>query len=293
MLILLVMLMVVFFSFQSLFLRLYSIHYAGADAAQSRPVFSICYGMFIAAASLMANGFSFSPSWQTWLLGLVNAGALLLYNISMLEAGDRGSYSFLMIASMFGGILVPLAAGLLFLEEYLRPLQVFAVVLMLISLVVMNLKGISLKESSGAYYLWCALLFLSNGLYGTVMNLQTRMMRGAERAEMLTILFFASALAAALGEALQKRGRQLAGGFRMGRRAALFLLFCCISATVAANLLLYVLPMMNSSVLYTVDNGGVLVLSICYSVILFHEKPQKMQLLGMALAVLSIILIEL
>lgn len=293
MLILPVMLMVLFFSFQSLFARLYSAHYAGEDAAQSKPVFSICYGVFIAAASLSVNGFSFSPSWQTWLLGLLNAGILLLYNTSMLEAGDRGSYSFLMVSSMFGGILVPMAAGLLFLEESLNPLQVFAVVLMLVSLVVMNLQGISLKGSSKAYYLWCGLLFLSNGLYGTVMNLQTNLLQGTQRTEMLAILFLASALAAVLAELLRGRGRRLAKGFRMGKKAAFFLFVCCASATAAANLLLYVLPQMESSILYTIDNGGVLVLSILYSLILFHEKPRRGQVLGMAMAVISIILIYL
>ena len=47
MLVVLVALMVLFFSFQSLFTRLYSAHYAGPDAGQSKSVFSICYGVFI------------------------------------------------------------------------------------------------------------------------------------------------------------------------------------------------------------------------------------------------------
>lgn len=289
--VLMVALMVVMFSLQSLFTRLYAIHYAGADQTKSVTVFSMAYGVLIAAASWLAGGCVFSPGWQTWLLGLLNAGMLALYNKSMIEAGNRGSYAFLMVAGMFGGILVPLAAEALFLGGSLTPAQTFAVALMLISLVLMNARGISLKGQPRAYYGWCAALFLSNGLYGTIMDLQAQVMAGGQRAEMLTILFAASALAAALPEA--RRFRQLLGGFRMGKKAAVYLLACCACATAAANLLLWLLPRMEASILYTIDNGGVLVLSICYSLILFGEKPKWEQLAGMGLALVSIGVINL
>ena len=100
----LVGLMVLFFSFQSLFTRLYSAHYAGPDAGKATSVFSVCYGVFIAAASFLLGGMTFAPSWQTVLFGLLNAAMLILYNTSMIEAGNRGSYSFLMVSSLFGGI---------------------------------------------------------------------------------------------------------------------------------------------------------------------------------------------
>ncbi len=291
--ILLVGLMVLFYSFQSLFTRFYSVRYAGPDQSQSTAVFSICYGVFIAIASLAVNGFRFAPSWQTWLLGLVNGSILVLYNTSIIEAGNRGSYSFLMISGMFGGILVPMAIGLLFLQEHLNPQQTVAVILMLVSLVVMNLKGISFKDNSKTYYIWCILLFLANGLYGALMNLQAIAMNGAERTEMLTVLFSVSALSAAVASFAQGKGKQLVQGFKMGTKAALSLLVCCISATAAANLLLYILSQMESSILYTINNGGVLVLSILYSLVLFKERPNKGQIIGMIMAVTGIMLIEL
>lgn len=288
----LVTLMIVFFSFQSLFTRLYSAHYAGADAAKATPVFSVCYGVFIAAASFLLGGMSFAPSWQTVLLGVVNAGMLILYNTSIIEAGNRGSYSFLMVASMFGGILVPMAVGLLFMGETLSGLQIVAVVMMLISLVLMNVRTISFKGASRSYYLWCIALFFANGLYGAINNLQTQVMDGNQRTEMLTILYLCSALAVIVSECARGRGRALAQGFRMGRRAGLFLLITCLSATAAANLLLFILARMDSSILYTIDSGAVLVLSILYSLILFKEKPTWEQIAGMGIAVASIVLIN-
>ena len=78
----------------------------------------------------------------------------------------------------------------------------------------------------------------------------------------------------------------------MGKRAALSLLVCGISATAAVNLLMYILPQMESSILYTINNGSGLVLSILYSLILFHERPRKDQIVGRVRAVASIVLIE-
>ena len=70
-LVVLVSLMILFFSFQSLFTRLYSASYAGPDAGKATSVFSVCYGVFIAAASFLLGGMTFAPSWQTILLGLL------------------------------------------------------------------------------------------------------------------------------------------------------------------------------------------------------------------------------
>ena len=288
----LVAMMSLLFSFQSLFTRLYSANYAGPDAAKATPVFSVVYGVFIAAASFLLGGMTFAPSWQTVLLGLLNAGMLVLYNTSIIEAGNRGSYSFLMVASMFGGILVPMAIGLLFLGETLSGLQVIAVLMMLVSLVLMNARTISFKGASRSYYIWCIVLFFANGLYGAINNLQTQVMDGAQRTEMLTILYLCSALAAIGMEVFRGQGKQLADGFRMGRKSAVFLVITCLSATAAANLMLHILTLMPSSVLYTIDSGAVLVLSILYSLVLFKEKPAWEQVAGMVIAVVSIVLIN-
>jgi len=288
----LVAMMSLLFSFQSLFTRLYSANYAGPDAAKATPVFSVVYGVFIAAASFLLGGMTFAPSWQTVLLGLLNAGMLVLYNTSIIEAGNRGSYSFLMVASMFGGILVPMAIGLLFLGETLSGLQVIAVLMMLVSLVLMNVRTISFKGASRSYYIWCIVLFFANGLYGAINNLQTQVMDGAQRTEMLTILYLCSALAAIGMEVFRGQGKQLADGFRMGRKSAVFLVITCLSATAAANLMLHILTLMPSSVLYTIDSGAVLVLSILYSLVLFKEKPAWEQVAGMVIAVVSIVLIN-
>ena len=50
----------------------------------------MCYGIFVAAASFLLGDMNFSPSWQTVLLGLLNAGMLILYSTSIIKAGNQG-----------------------------------------------------------------------------------------------------------------------------------------------------------------------------------------------------------
>ena len=289
---LLVAAMTVLFSLQSLFCKLFSQKNTGSSAAITSTVFSIAYGAFAGIVTWALAGFAFSPSPQTLLCGLVNAVILLLYNTAMIQASRGGSYSFQMICSLFGGILVPLLHEVLFLGGMLSPLQIAAIALMLVSLVLMNLQGLSLKGSSGRFLFWCGALFISNGMYGVLMNRQQRLLNGAERNEMIILTFLGMALIYAVIQLIRDR-KALIQGFHLQPQPLLFLLLCCVCATLAAHLMLYVLKLVNASVLYTIDNGGVLVLSVLYSCILFKEKLSLPQGIGIALSMVSIIALSL
>lgn len=297
MIVALVAMMVFCYTCQSLFTKLYSAHYTGKDAALATPVFSICFGAFIGLGTLIIGGFSFSPSWYTVLYGALNAVMLLLYNTSLIKAGEKGSYSFLMICNMFGAIIVPLVVSALFLNETITVRQGIAIAMMLISFVVMNVRSISFKGASGAYYLWCALLFMANGLYSTFMNVQQKTMASmslpSQRTEMLAIVYLGMALSVLVAQFAKGGFSRIAKGFQMGKKSAMYVLGCCVVATIAANLLLYLLNIVPSNVLFTIDNGGVLVLSVLCSFILFKERPTWEQYIGIALAVISIVMISL
>jgi len=292
-LVILLVLLVLFYTFQSLFTRMFSMNYAGPDQSQSTSVFAICFGGFIGLATFFFRGMTFHPAWQTVLWGIANAFMLWLYNVSLIESGNRGSYAFLMIASMFGAIVVPLFVDVVFMGETLTALQSAAIVLMLISFVVMNMRGLSLKGAPGSYYMWCGLLFMANGLYATIMNVQESMMGSAQSTEMIVITYLGTALIVVLFHLLRGKHRELFAGFRMGKKAALFALGSCVVATLASNMLMYLLGLMNTSVLYTIDNGGVLVMSAICSCIFFKEKLHWNQILGIALATASIVMISL
>ena len=268
---LLVTLLVVLYSFQSLFLKLFSAKYPAEKSALASTVFNISYGAFAGITTLCAMGFRFSASKVTLICGLVNAVTLLCYTVSMIPAILKGSYAFQMIAMLFGGIVVPMLHSVIFLGDRLSLLQCLAVALMLVSFVLMNLQGLSLKGSGKSFLLWCLALFFSNG--------------------MIVLTYLGMAVLCALFQGA-KDAKGLARGFKMPARPLIFLLACCLCATLASHLLLYVLTLVDTTVLYTIDNGGVLALSVLYSCVLFREKLNRYQIAGIALSLASIIMLS-
>lgn len=288
----LVALLVVIYSFQSLFLKLFSARYPDQSSGLTSTVFNISYGAFAGITTLAAMGFRFSASRVTLCCGLLNAVTLLTYNLSMIQASRRGSYAFQMIAMLFGGIVVPMLHSVLFLGSSLSVMQCAAVALMLISFVLMNLQGLSLKGSDKSFLFWCLALFLSNGLYGVLMNYQQLRMAGAERSEMIVLTYLGMAVLCALIQG-SRNPKGLIQGFKMPAKPLVFLLSCCLCATLGSHLVLYVLTLVDSTVLYTIDNGGVLALSVLYSCVLFHERLNRWQIAGIALALASILMLSL
>ena len=124
---LLIALIVVLYSFQTLFCTMFNNKYSGKSENASA-VFCILESVFIAVFTWAWIGFKFSLSPITLLFGCLNAVALFGYNNSVIKAGARGSYSFMNVSQLFGGIIVPLLYTTIFLGDSLRWYQYVAVV---------------------------------------------------------------------------------------------------------------------------------------------------------------------
>ena len=256
------------FSFQSLFCRLYASSRSGEGAVQ----FSVFYAAFVGFSTLAVNLFAYAPSGITLLLGLINAMVLLTYNIAMVRCSSLGSYAFMMVCSLSGGILVPMLYDALYLGYVFSPLQLTAIALILIAFVLMNLEGFAEKKNM-RYLIWCAILFAANGLYGVVTT------------------FLGMALMTSAFQLLVAR-KGFLRGFQMSRQAALYLLLSALSATLAVNLLMILMKSVNITLLSVMDNGGVLVLSALYAFTLFKEKPKPSGMLGLLLVGVGVIMLS-
>ncbi len=284
---LLLTVLVVLFSFQSLFCRLYTSARGGEGAIP----FAVSYAAIVGVTTLAVNGFSYRPSGTTLVLGFLNIFMILIFNLSMVRAGALGSYAFMMVCMLSGGILVPMVYDMFYVGERLSTLGLFGVGAMLAAFVVMNLDGFK-GEKSGKYLVWCALLFVVNGLYGILMHLQQLLMGGTQREEMIVTTFLGMAvLTSAFGLLIHRRAYLI--GFQMSRHALLFLLISSASATLAVNLLLYLMTRINLTLLNVVNNGGVLALSAIYAFVLFKEKLAPRTLAGLGLACASIVVLSL
>lgn len=277
---------VLFATGQSFFCRMYTSAQNGRGAVQ----FSVLYAFLAGMCTLAIGGFRYAPSGTTLLLGALNAVMLLTYNIAMVHAGNLGSFAFLMIGVLSGGILVPMAYDLIFLGTRLNAWQIAAVAMMLVSFVMMNRDGLSGKKS-GAYLAWVGVLFLVNGLYGTLMGLQQNAMEFTQRSEMIVTTYLGTAVIGTLFSLIRERG-EFFRGFRMSGRAAAFLGASALCCTGSVNLLLYAMKLVRLTVLNVTVNGGVLAISAGLAYFVFREKMTAWKIAGIGLAAVSVILLS-
>lgn len=293
---LLIVFIILLYTMQSLFCRFYSMHAPG-DARCTPFVFSVCTGAAVTLLTFCVNGLTYAPSPATLGLGILNAAILLGYNLSLIGATGCGSYSIAMISVMFGGILIPLFCSVLFYHESLNAGQLIAIAIMLVAFVFLNSDGLpdrSKKEKekiSGKFVFYCVLVFLCNGAYGQLLSTQQIVMASTQRSEMIMTTYFFAALFALL-TLLVLRGKATFECFRQSRKSLLWLILCCVVIFGALNLVMIMLNYINPAVFYTIDNGGVLMMSVLCSCIFFKERFTLQKIIGVALAVTSIVMLS-
>ena len=213
----------------------------------------------------------------------------LKFNTSLIKAGATGSYAFMNMMLLFGGILVPVIYSALFVAgESLQTLQILAIGLMLGAFVLMNLKEIRLKGTKPIYYVYCMILFLSNGFYSTLLKMQS-VYHGEQKDAMVVISYALMGVIAFFQLCLKERKNTLSA-FRLNKKAVPPLILSLVSSALAINVLTRVIPLTDAATLFTVDNDGVLVLAAAYSFLIFKEKPNLNKILAMLLAVGSILI---
>ena len=287
----LIIIMILCYSLQSLFAKIFAMNYEG-ESSTSSLVFAVIFGVFIAFATLAVDGFGFHPSVLTIGFALLNAVMLILYHLSQIGASVRGSYAILTLCMLFGGIIIPMIVSMITLERRLTGLQIISVISMLGAFILLNAQGATLSGTKPGYWFYCVLLALSNGCYGAILSVQSGLMEGAERTEMISLSYFCSAVFSFLTLAVRRRKKVLSD-FKMKPKAVLCVLGCGTVATIAVNLLLYLLSRINTTVLNTLDNGGVLVCSTLFAYFLFGERPTKLQTYGLIVALCSIVMLSL
>ena len=283
--ILLMIVIIFLYSFQTLFCKLYTDRYPGR-AELASPVFCVLEGVCVALITFAFGGFKFALSPFTLLMGCLNAAALFAYNMSLIKAGSRGSYAFMNVVMLFGGLSVPSVYGAVFLNEGFSVPKILGIVAVLAACVLMNLEDIKLKNTPLSYYLFCGILFIANGMYGTFVKMQT-IHKDDQKQEMIMLTFLLTSVIAFIQLAAAEKKNTLQA-FKLNTRCIIPLIACIIVAGLAVNLLVYLLPMLDTAVFYTVENGGVLVLSALYSVLFFKEKLRPVKAAGILVAVVGI-----
>ena len=266
----LILLMILIYTLQSAAVKLYSDSYPG-EPSMASPIFSAVSGLSVALVGIFMAGFCFDAQPLTWLLGIMNGVALIVYNRSLISSSQKGPYSVLMTFSVVGGIFVP-AIFALCRAEHFSWLKWLSLILVAGSVYfVIRKDGEDMKAKKG-FYLASTGLGISNGLYLAFLDLQQRMTGEGEKEEMIMITFFISGASLVI-LSLITRKRKLLNDLKQTKKSLAFLLLSSAVVVAAIYFLSFLIKTVNdTTVLFTFTNSGVLLFSVIFSWLFLKEK---------------------
>lgn len=289
-------LIIVLYTFQNFFCKRFSLCYEGKD---STPVLTIVGGIIVVGVTFFFSGCVFSAQALTVILGIVNAVVLYGYNDFLLKASVSGPYSVLIVFAVFGGISVPaLAKWIGFGEAMTGPAMCFLAIIM-VSVYLMSVKP-SGEDTAATnritlkFLLYSVGLFVCNGSYAAILALQQELTGEAEKEELIMVTFAVAAIISLISLIVKKASFK--NVFRMKKSAFINLIIYAMSAAFAINSLVIILLLeVNTGVLLAVQNAGVMLVSVIFSLTFFKEKLTKMNTIGcifMAIGLVGITVFE-
>ncbi|MBR5231101.1 MAG: EamA family transporter [Clostridia bacterium] len=289
---LMMVLCILFFTFQGFFGKMYAISYRGKEQ-NATPVFSSLYGLLVGFVTLaVGSRFAFSASTATWLLGLLNGFILFLFNLSTVNASRTGPYTLQSMLTYSGNVVIVLLVSTLFWRDTLYCYQFVGIAVMILSFIVINWQNTTFVIKKKSYFVWVSMLFLSNGFYGVIMDAQQRIMQQAESNEMIIITFFASAVIS-LAYLLLTQKKECLRAFSMEKKVWLYIALASASAAAGVNSMMMMLSKINSSIYFTIENGAVLALTILLGHFVLKEKITRRMVVGILLCIVSLTLLAL
>ena len=306
---LLILPVILLYSFQGIFMKIYSNHYT-PNAEDSSTVYSVINGLFVALCTLVfrfvMRGFGFNLTPTVVILAAVNVAALFFFNKALVEASARGPYAMVSIFMLSGGIVIPLAVSL-FYGESLNLTRYIGIAVMFAAFVLLCYERGEQTEKKPGFYLYCIALAVANGIYGTILTLEKTYEEGVNNDELIILTYFFTAVVSVVLLFIKtKRAPAIAtdsvekpateqpcfiDSFRLNGRAVAFALGASTCTAIGINLLALCLQYINVGVLYTMENGGVMVASALLALALFREKINLQKWIGIIVAAGSTVLL--
>ncbi len=282
---------IILYTFQSFFCKTYSQNYPGREDLSS-PVFTVVSGFVVAVTTSLFAGKGFSASWQTVLLSVLCAVSLIVYNTSLIKAAATGPYSVVMVFGISGGIILPAVSSAVF-GVIPSLVKVLCILVILASVYLISRKGNETYTNKKVFFVTCFMLAVANGVYCSLFDIQQRFSGAEEKEEMvaLTYLFAASASAVMLAV---KEKKSFFPAFRQNKKSCAFLIVCSLIVALAINLLtLLISTGFDLTLLYTLENASVYVLSVVLSCIIFKEKLTKLNVIGCVVLCTALVVMSL
>ena len=256
---------------------------AGEDARLFNTIAGLAASalLFIVSASREPDGTGMLP--LALVFGLVYFAAFTSYSKAM----SLGPMSYTSLATSLGMVL-PVIAGPLVWGESIRPLQLFALLVMMAGIALPCItKGGEGVRLTRRWVFWALISFISSGSINIIQKVFANSTAGSDQGRFMAFTFLFFSIFSLLSLIPGLRGRPPLSGPRIPLS---LLQGVCDSLQHGINLALA--SMLPSIVLFPVLNGGASLLAVLVSVVAFHERPGKADTVSLTLLVASILMLS-
>lgn len=249
--------------------------------------FNALSGLFTAVIFLTLSGFRITLSAPSLILAFCTSLCGMAYNIigfRILKAGGLAVYSLFL---MLGGMLLPYAFGVLFLEEPLPPFRIAGVLLIAIA-VVFSAKT---KHRFGrSVYLGCFAVFFLNGAVSILSKLHQIAAPFASVSSTNFVVYTGIGKCVFGSVALLFFNRREGASALRSKSSVVILITSALVSGVSYLLQLNSAKTLPASVLYPIVTGGSIIFSALAGKMFFREKLSSYQRISIALCFMGTIL---
>ena len=286
------LIIILLYTLQNFYCKKFSSSYEGKEE-NATPVLTIFGGIIVSIVSFFFSGCIFDAEPLTIILGIINAFALYGYNFFLLKASASGPYSVLIVFSIAGGISLPSLAKWIGFDERMSYTAMAFLLLIMLSVYLMSLKKVSENDSSSnkitpAFLLYSLCLGICNGVYAAILAIQQEYTGKSNKEELIMITFICAAAISFVLLLIKKQN--IFSALKQTKKSGAHLLIYALSAAFAVNSLVIIMLFdIETGVLYTVQNAGVMLLSVILSVLVFKEKLTKINVVGCILMSIGLV----
>ena len=286
------LLVILLYTFQNFFCKKFSHTYSGR-VKDSTPVLTIIGGIVVIAVTFFFAKFRFSAQPITIILGFINAAALYFYNDFLLKGSLCGPYSVMTVFAMFGVIAMPAVIKWIGFGDKITSTTICFIIFIMVAICLMSNKPsdeneVATNKMTLKFLLFSFGLFVCNGSYASILAVQQELTGEGEKEELIIVTFAAATIISIMKLVTSKVS--LKNVMKMSGEAFCNLMIYAFCAAFAVNSLVIIFLLdINAAVLLTVQNAGVMLLSIVFSVIFFKEKLTKMNVVGCILIAIGLV----
>ncbi|MBP5273374.1 MAG: EamA family transporter [Abditibacteriota bacterium] len=240
------------------------------------------------------SGFRLEWSVYTVLMSVLFGFVTMLQNVAITKALVIGPYSYTCVLGS-AGTMISALSGYFFFGEVLTAVKIAGMAFMLVCFALSVKKDEDGKKGNLIWFLLALTGAVTTGVIGLLQKIHQNSPHKNELLAFLVIAFVFSYIFSQIFFLFAKRGEKKAGEMPEQKKTPgfVFMLLAVSALCIALNNIinLFLSGVMEAAVFFPVVNGVGLILSILFCMLLFREKLQPLQWVGVVCGVISTLLL--